>query len=89
MSRYLAFDPNGWEDYQHWQAHDRNILKRVNKLIQDALRDPASGIGKPERLKYGSELPTYSRRVTAEHRLVYQLSGDYLVVIQARFHYDD
>jgi toxin YoeB len=89
MSLRLAFDANGWEDYQHWQANDRKTLKRVNQLIKDALRHPAEGIGKPEPLKYGSDLPTYSRRINAEDRLVYQLEDSFLVVIQARYHYED
>jgi toxin YoeB len=90
MSEYrLGFDPLGWKDYQHWQSTDRKVLKRVNSLIKDALRDPADGIGKPERLKCFSQLPTFSRRITDEHRLVYQIDGVWLIVVQARFHYDN
>jgi toxin YoeB len=50
--RTLAFTDNGWDDYQHWISTDRAILKRVNILIKETPRDPASGIGKPEQLKY-------------------------------------
>jgi len=49
----LVFTTQGWEDYIHWQRVDRSILKRINRLIDDAIRDPTSGIGKPEHLKYG------------------------------------
>ncbi|HVB27369.1 MAG TPA: Txe/YoeB family addiction module toxin, partial [Mycobacteriales bacterium] len=48
----LVFTPNGWEDYQHWVAADRAMLKRINRLIDDTLRDPFSGIGKPEQLRH-------------------------------------
>jgi toxin YoeB len=83
----LVFTPQGWGDYTHWQSADRSILKRVNRLIDDALRDPTDGIGKPERLKYGI-VGAWSRRITDEHRLVYQVVDDDLVILQARYHYE-
>jgi toxin YoeB len=83
----LVFTPQGWEDYTHWQTADRSILKRINRLIDDALRDPTDGIGKPERLKYGI-VGAWSRRITDEHRLVYQVVDDDLVILQARYHYE-
>ena len=82
----LVFTPHGWEDYQHWVQTDRATLKRLNRLIDDALRDPFTGIGKPEQLRHilaGS----WSRRITEEHRLVYLVDGDDLVILQARYHY--
>lgn len=82
----LVFTPQGWEDYTHWQRADRSILKRVNRLIDDALRDPTAGIGKPEPLRYGI-VGGWSRRITEEHRLVYRVAGDDLVILQARYHY--
>lgn len=82
----LVFVPQGWEDYQYWHREDRAIVKRINRLIEDALRDPTKGIGKPEPLKYG--VPgAWSRRITEEHRLVYLVRGDDLVILQARYHY--
>ncbi|MFC2607896.1 MAG: Txe/YoeB family addiction module toxin, partial [Selenomonas sp.] len=48
----LVWDPSAWEDYKHWQTADRRILKRINTLIDACLREPLSGIGKPEQLKY-------------------------------------
>jgi toxin YoeB len=83
----LVFTPPGWEDYTHWQHADRSILKRINRLIADALRDPTSGIGKPESLKYGIA-GAWSRRITDEHRLVYRVLNDDLVILQARYHYE-
>lgn len=82
----LVFTPQGWDDYTSWQRTDRALVKRINRLIDDALRNPASGIGKPEPLKYGIG-NAWSRRITQEHRLVYRVMGDDLVVLQARYHY--
>ncbi len=84
----LVFTAKGWEDYQSWQRLDRAVLKRVNRLIDDCLRDPFGGIGKPERLKYGVP-DAYSRRITEEHRLVYLVLDDDLVILQCRYHYED
>ena len=84
----LVFTPQGWEDYAHWQQADRSVLKRINRLIDDALRDPTSGIGKPEALKYGIT-GGWSRRITDEHRLVYRVQSDDLVILQARYHYQN
>ncbi|WP_308207049.1 Txe/YoeB family addiction module toxin [Aeromicrobium sp. CnD17-E] len=69
-----------------WQVTDRKILKRVNRLIEDAVRDPFSGIGKPEPLKYGVA-NAWSRRIDQEHRLVYLVADDEIVILQARYHY--
>ncbi len=82
----LVFAPQAWEDDVHWQTADRAIVKRINRLVDDMLRNPTTGIGKPEQLKYG--LPgAWSRRITEEHRLVYLVQGDGLVILQARYHY--
>jgi toxin YoeB len=82
----LVFTSHGWDDYQHWVQTDRATLKRINRLIDDALRDPFSGIGKPEQLRHALSR-AWSRRITEEHRLVYLVDGDDLVVLQARYHY--
>lgn len=82
----LVWDRAGWEDYVHWQTADRRTLKRVNTLIEASLRDPFEGIGKPEQLRYGAQ-GAWSRRITGEHRLVYLVDGDDLVILQARYHY--
>jgi addiction module toxin, txe/yoeB family len=82
----LVWDPSAWEDYKHWQTADRRILKRINTLIDACLHEPLSGIGKPEQLKYGAP-GAWSRRITDEHRLVYLVDGDDLVILQARYHY--
>lgn len=86
----ISFDPEAWDDYLHWQANDRKILKRINLLIRDITRDDVDGgIGKPERLS--EDLSGYSsRRITEEHRLVYRVDAEHdaLLVVQCRYHYD-
>ena len=82
----LVFTPNGWEDYQHWAQTDRATLRRINRLIDDVLRDPFTGIGKPEQLRHVLA-GAWSRRITEEHRLVYLVDGDDVVILQARYHY--
>ncbi|AXE37815.1 Txe/YoeB family addiction module toxin [Acidipropionibacterium virtanenii] len=82
----LVWDRDAWADYTHWQTADRRILKRINTLIDACLRDPFEGIGKPEQLKYGAS-GAWSRRITDEHRLVYLVDGDDLIILQARYHY--
>lgn len=82
----IVFTPHGWEDYLHWQATDRSTLKRVNRLLEDMTRDPFDGIGKPEQLRHALA-GAWSRRIDQEHRLVYLVDGDDLIVLQARYHY--
>lgn len=84
----LAVTPTGWQDYVHWQAADRQILKRINRLVEDTLRDPYTGIGKPEPLKHALA-GAWSRRITDEHRLVYLPAEDEIIILQARYHYTD
>lgn len=79
--------PGGWADYLHWQENDRKVLARVNELIRDTLRTPFSGIGKPESLK-GNLRGWWSRRITQEHRMVYRVEAQVLVIMQCRFHFD-
>jgi toxin YoeB len=83
----LAFTASAWADYIHWQTADRRILKRINRLVEDALRDSYSGIGKPEPLKHALA-GAWSRRITEEHRLVYLPGETELVILQARYHYE-
>lgn len=82
----LVWALNAWEDYLYWQQHDKKILKRINALIKDALRDPFAGLGDPEPLKYNWS-GYWSRRINREHRLVYKVSGESLIVSQCRYHY--
>ena len=82
----LVFTPNGWDDYRFWLARDRATLKRINRLIEESLREPFEGIGKPEPLRH-ILAGCWTRRIDEEHRLVYLVDGEDLVILQARFRY--
>ena len=82
----IIFSSQAWQDYLHWQRADRKILKRINGLIQEITRTPFAGTGKPEPLRHA--LAGYwSRRIDDEHRLVYKIDGDAVLIAQARYHY--
>jgi len=82
----LVFSERAWEDYLYWQRTDRKILKRVNSLIQDIVRSPTQGIGKPEPLKHALS-GYWSRRIDQEHRIVYKATDDAILFAQLRYHY--
>tara|TARA_B100000809_G_scaffold243770_1_gene269098 strand:+ start:10224 stop:10481 length:258 start_codon:yes stop_codon:yes gene_type:complete len=84
--KYIFVDES-WEDYLYWQKTDKKILKRINMLIKDISRNPYDGIGKPEPLKHKYR-GFWSRRIDAEHRLIYQVKEDEVRIIKCRFHYD-
>ena len=82
----LSFSDDAWDDYLHWQQHDKKILKKINRLIKEIQRDPFEGIGEPEPLKYNWS-GYWSRRITIEHRLVYKVTDNNLMIAQCRYHY--
>ena len=82
----LTFTPSAWGDYQWFQQSDRKLLKRINQVIQDILRTPFEGIGKPEPLK-GDLSGYWSRRINDEHRLVYTVKADVVIIVACRYHY--
>jgi toxin YoeB len=82
----LVFEPSGWEDYLHWQATDKAMLRKLNRLIGECLRHPFEGTGKPEPLR-GDLSGFWSRRIDREHRLVYRATTTALEVVQCRYHY--
>lgn len=82
----LIFAPEAWEDYLHWQSSDRTMLKRINRLIGEIQRDPFSGIGKPEPLRHALS-GYWSRRIDDEHRIVYKVVANDLLIAQLRHHY--
>ncbi len=83
----LVFTESAWKDYLWFQERDRKLLKRINTLVKDALRCPFRGIGKPEQLK--ADLSGYwSRRINDEHRLVYTVKDNDLLIIACRYHYE-
>ena len=83
----LVFVEESWEDYLYWQATDKQLLARINQLIKDISRDPFKGIGIPELLRYKYK-GFWSRRIDNEHRLIYKIEGNQLLIAKCRFHYD-
>ena len=86
MNKSVIFDVQFRDDLRWWAKKDRKICHRVLDLVEATIAEPTKGIGKPEKLKYlpGSR---WSRRITQEHRLVYQISEDKLIFLQCRYHY--
>jgi toxin YoeB len=81
-----AFAPKAWDSYLYWQKTDKAIVKRVNTLIKDIQRNPFEGIGKPEPLKHALS-GFWSRRINDEHRIVYKVTEDNILIAQLRYHY--
>ena len=86
MSNHLSWHIDAWEDYLYWQKNDRKILRKLNELIKETIREPFSGIGKPEPLKHALD-GYWSRRITREHRLVYKVNNNGIHIVQCRYHY--
>ncbi len=80
------FTEDCWSDYLYWQTNDKKMLKRINELLKDINRTPFTGLGKPEPLK--ANLSGYwSRRIDSEHRLVYKIENNNIVILSCRYHY--
>jgi len=82
----LIFSDEAWDDYLCWQKQDKCLVERINKLICETQREPYAGVGKPEALKHALS-GYWSRRITDEHRMVYRVEEDALLIAQLRFHY--
>jgi len=82
----IVFLDQGWEDYLYWQQTDKATLKKINSLIKEIDRMPFEGSGKPEPLKHNLA-GWWSRRINLEHRLVYKIDNDSIIIIQCRYHY--
>ena len=82
----LIVAEEAWEDYLYWQKQDRRMVDRINKLIRETQREPFDGVGKPEALKHALS-GFWSRRITDEHRMVYRVEDDDLLIARLRFHY--
>ena len=83
----LIFVDESWEDYLYWQNTDKKILAKINLLLKEISRNPYSGTGKPEPLKYKYK-GFWSRRIDGEHRLIYQVNDDKILIAKCRYHYD-
>ena len=84
----LEFKAQAFEDLQYWLQTNPKFAKRLLELIEETRRDPFGGKGKPEPLR-GELSVWWSKRIDREHRLIYQVTGDRLVIAQAKGHYDD
>ena len=82
----VSWTPNAWDDYLSWQKENSKIVNEINKLIEECLRDPFKGTGKPEPLK-GNLTGFWSRRITHEHRLVYLPEDGAIYIVSCRYHY--
>jgi toxin YoeB len=83
----ITFSLNAWEEYLSWQTDDKKMIRKINSLIREIQSNPFDGPGKPEPLKYDLA-GLWSRRIDREHRLVYQVTGDELLIYSCRYHYD-
>lgn len=83
----IIFSENSWEDYTSWLRDDKKILKKINELIRDIQRTPYEGIGKPEALKYDL-MGFWSRRIDREHRLVYRVIENEILIYSCKYHYE-
>jgi toxin YoeB len=82
----FIFSEQAWEDYLYWQQIDKKLVLRINRLIKEIVRSPYEGVGKPEQLKHALS-GYWSRRINAEHRIVYKITNDALLIAQLRYHY--
>lgn len=82
----LIFADQAWEDYQYWLETDKKMVRRIHELIKDIRRNPSAGIGKPERLRHALS-GYWSRRIDQEHRLVYRVTEQGILLAQMRYHY--
>jgi toxin YoeB len=84
----ISFVQSSWDEYNFWQDEDKKVFKKIQRLIKETIRDPFGGIGKPEPLK--NNLNGYwSKRITDEHRLVYKIEQNQLIIISCKYHYDE
>lgn len=84
--KILSWVDKAWDDYLYWQQIDKKKVQRINSLIKDIQREPFVGLGDPEPLKH--HLSGYwSRRIDREHRLVYKITDETIILVQCRYHY--
>ena len=86
MDREIVWTKEAAKDFEYWKKSDITVARKIKKLIESILSDPFKGIGKPEPLRF-SLTSNWSRRITQEHRLVYQVEKNVITIISCRFHY--
>ncbi len=84
--KYVFVDES-WEDYLYWQKTDKKMANKINELLKEISRNPFSGKGSPEPLKF-KYTGFWSRRINQEHRLIYQIKTDEILIVKCRFHYE-
>lgn len=82
----IIFMDDAWQDYLYWQQSDKSVLRKINQLIKEINRTPFEGSGKPEPLRENLA-GFWSRRINLEHRLVYKVDNDSIIILQCRYHY--
>ncbi len=83
----IRFTQAAWQDFEWFLDNDKRIAQRIRKLLQEIIRNPEEGVGKPEKLRF-QLAGCWSRRITQEHRLVYKVKGDDIIVLSCRYHYE-
>jgi toxin YoeB len=83
----IQFTEEAWKDFEWFLDRDKRLFKRIRDLLKDIIRHPEEGIGKPERLRFQLS-DCWSRRISKEHRLVYKVEKDVIIVISCRYHYE-
>lgn len=86
--RLIQWDVDAWEEYCDWQQKNKDVVKRINQLVRDIKRNPYDGIGKPEALR-GNLSGFWSRRINGEHRIVYAIADNTVIIISCKGHYND
>jgi len=84
--RNIVFDQQAFKDFNNWVNIDKKVYQKIVELINDILRHPFSGLGKPEPLKHSLK-GYWSRRITDEHRLIYQITDTEIIIVSCKFHY--
>jgi len=82
----ISFLDSAFDEYRQWEIDDKKIFNKINALITEIIRDPFRGTGKPEPLKW-DWAGHWSRRITQEHRLVYKVEKDHVIIASCKFHY--
>jgi toxin YoeB len=84
--RHILFDAQAYEQFLEWASNDKTVFERLSKIIRETARSPFEGIGKPERLKHNFK-GCWSRRITQEHRLIYQVTDVEIRILSCKEHY--